>query len=67
MTETCSVCRFFEAPTAGRANGECRRYPQKLVKGPGEWCGEWFEMRDAPVAETDETRDNAHIEGDDVP
>jgi len=41
MTETCSTCRFFDKPTKGRANGECNRYPQPVVKAPAAWCGEW--------------------------
>lgn len=41
MAETCGNCRYFDAAMAGRATGECRRYPRRLTKLPGEWCGEW--------------------------
>ena len=38
----CRECEYYFSST-------CRRYPAYVVRGEGDWCGEWVAKYVAPV------------------
>jgi hypothetical protein len=44
IEERCENCRYYRGYVDGDGNqleGECLRYPTKVIKPPYSWCGEY--------------------------
>ena len=50
--DSCTNCLFF---VEEHRNGSCKRYPESVIKGAAEWCGEFkfdsSKVKEAPTIE----------------